>query len=139
MRPARVGVNARAPLLVFAACSTLAIFAESALALHAGDESSCRGVLGDDSACCDKLEWLTASPNAAPSDCVPGGGTVLECLLLATGKRLPYDTGLYNLCQNTVSANVSAAHFLVRRQQPAQTLSFSVVLLVLRNSAAAVP
>lgn len=103
--------TARLRLVLFATC----MYSVIAAAQLQDEESSCRAVLGSDSPCCDKLEWLVSAPNAAPSDCLPGGrGTVLECMVLATGKRLPFDTGLYNLCQNTVSVNVSATYFLVR-------------------------
>lgn len=102
------------------------------VAAQEGKETSCRGVLGDVSACCDKLEWLVASPNApsAQSDCLPGSSTssALECMLLATGKRLPFDTGLYSLCQNTAAPNVSAAHFLVSSVRQKTPPSFVLVV-----------
>lgn len=121
MRPHRLRyrLTAAAALLSFVSCLT--ITSSEVAAQDDSDESACRKVLGHDSACCDKLEWLLEFPNASTSDCLPGGGTVLECMVLATAKSLPYDVGLYNMCQNTVSVNVSGTYFLVRtRRQSAR-------------------
>lgn len=98
----------------------LSLLVSSILALSAAAQteklSACEQLLGQGSPCCSKLEWLSQSPEAAKSECLPGG-TVAECMLLATGRSLPYDAGLYNLCKNSVSLNVSAAYFLVSRSR----------------------